>query len=127
MPVNSRDLELPGMERPWFYQNINNQLREVQKQQEGGTNRHLIQVVFFQNILESAKRRLVVGLVYLVWYSAFNLKKIFVVLFTYPKIWFAFVLCDFTCLFHERSDEIHTARSRSWKHAMVELRIFHGV
>jgi hypothetical protein len=35
MPVHSRDLELPGMERPWFYQNINNQLREVQKQQEG--------------------------------------------------------------------------------------------
>jgi hypothetical protein len=51
MPINSHDLELPGMERPWFYQNINNQLREVQKQQEGGTNRHLIQVVFFQNIL----------------------------------------------------------------------------
>jgi hypothetical protein len=39
MPVHSRDLELPGMERPWFYQNINNQLREVQKQQEGGTNK----------------------------------------------------------------------------------------
>ena len=51
MPVHSRDLELPGMERPWFYQNINNQLRDVQKQQEGGTNKlrtqlHLAQVVF---------------------------------------------------------------------------------
>jgi hypothetical protein len=42
---------LPGMERPWFYQNLNNQLREVQKQEEGGTNRlrtqlYLTQVVF---------------------------------------------------------------------------------
>ena len=51
MPVNSRDLELPDMERPWFYQNITDQLREVQKQEEGGTNRfrtqlHLTQVVF---------------------------------------------------------------------------------
>jgi hypothetical protein len=52
MPVNSCDLELPGMERPWFHQNINNQLCQVQKQlQEGETNRlrtqlHLTQVAF---------------------------------------------------------------------------------
>jgi hypothetical protein len=51
MPVHSHDLELPGMERPWFYQNINNQLHKVQKQQEGGTSKlrtqlHLTQVVF---------------------------------------------------------------------------------